>query len=538
MAGSRVLVCVVLLAVAIPFQRVTAQVQQTAPPAPTIKVTSSLVFLDVTVLDKKNHPVTTGLTKDDFTITEDKIPQPIFSFEAPQTHVNSATSADDNPTGKAPLTILVLDQLNSGFNTFAIIRYEAEQFLKSQPQRLPSPTELLVVGNDSMQMLQSFSTSRADLLDALHRLPPSLPYKHMSGTFAVERFGQSLDALVQIALQNKGVPGRKNILWIGHGSPNVYLDPSLEAPKIISELKQYEHATTNMLVDARISLFVIYPALRSRGSVATLSAMQAVTDIGDDPFSGDINFGLFANETGGQLFYNRNNVSDEMKESEQMGANYYTLTYRPQDISPDGKFRRVRVTLRNPSLTAVTKAGFYAPDADAPINPQEERMIKLTDAVKSTILFDALGVSLSDLLHQPDAHTAEFTVVLKSKNVAFQPADNGTSTANLTVAAASLDQYGNILAWRTDTNTLVAHSTNPTNLPDVLSRFSLTLHVPRKTTRVRVIIHAEDGGRIGSAELDRKTLDSAPATATAQPANAPQPTSNSTSLHQSARPQP
>lgn len=533
MARSRVLVCVALLAGAIPFQRVTAQTQQTAPaPAsPTIKVTSALVFLDVTVLDKKNHPVVTGLTKDDFTITEDKTPQPIFSFEAPQTHLNQPNLSDDNPTGKTPLTILVLDQLNSGFNTFATIRYEAELFLKSQPQRLPSPTELLVVGNDSMQMLQSFTTSRADLLDALHRLPPSLPYKHMSGTFAWERFGQSLDALVQIALQNKGVPGRKNVIWIGHGSPNVYLDPRLEAPKIISELKQYEHSTTNMLVDARISLFVIYPALRSRGNVATFSAMEAVNDIGDDPLSGDINFGLFANETGGKLFYNRNNVSDEMKETEQMGANYYTLTYQPQDISPDGKFRRVRVTLRNPDLRAVTKAGFYAPDADAPINPREERMIKLTDAVKSTILFDALGVSLSNVLHQPDAHAAEFTVQLKSKNVAFQPADTGTSTANLTVAAASLDQYGNILAWRTDTDTLVAHSTNPTNLPDVLSRFPLTLHVPRKTTRVRVIIQAEDGGQIGSAELDRKTLDSAPATATGQPTNAPQPTPNPSSLH-------
>jgi VWFA-related protein len=528
MTRSRVFVCVLFLT-AIPFHSATAQSQQTTPPSPTIKVTSALVFLDVTVLDKKNRPVVTGLTKDDFTITEDKIPQPIFSFEAPQVHVNTPNAPEDNPTGKVPKIILVLDQLNSNFHTFGIIRYETEQFLKSQPERLPSPTELLVVGNDSLQLLQSFTTSRADLLAVLHRLPPSLPYKHMSGTFAWERFGQSLDALVQIALQNKGVPGRKNIIWIGHGSPNVYLDPSLEAPQIMNELKQYEHATTNMLVDARISLFVIYPSLHTRGSVATFSAMEAVTEIGDDPFSGDINFGLFANETGGKLFYNRNNVSDEMRETEQMGANYYTLTYQPQNLTPDGKFRRVRVTLRNPDLRAVTKAGFYAPDAHAPISPREERMIKLTDAIQSTIPFDALGVSLTDVAHQPNNQTAEFTVALKSQNVAFQPADSGTSSASLTVAAASLDKNGNILAWRTDTDTLIAHSPNPTNLPNILSRFSLTLHVPRKTARVRVIIEAQDGGRIGSAELDRKTLDSAPATATSQ--STPAPTPNATSFH-------
>ena len=51
---------------------------------PTLQVTSRLVFLDVTVLDKKGNPVVTGLSKDDFTITENKKPQRIFSFEPPQ----------------------------------------------------------------------------------------------------------------------------------------------------------------------------------------------------------------------------------------------------------------------------------------------------------------------------------------------------------------------------------------------------------------------------------------------------------------------
>lgn len=120
---------------------------------------------------------------------------------------------------------------------------------------------------------------------------------------------------------------------------------------------------------------------------------------------------------------------------------------------------------------------------------------------------------------------------LKSKNVVFQPANNVTSTAYFAVSAVSLNQYGNILASRTDTDTLVAHSANPTQLPDVISSFPLILRVPRKTARVRVIIEVEDGGRIGSAELDRKTLDSAPASPTPRPALEQRrpPTLNSTS---------
>ena len=509
--------CVVIFVSVIAVSKVRAQGQQTTPATPTIKVTSALVFLDVTVLDKKGNPVVSGLTKDDFTITEDKIPQTIFSFEAPEVHVIGAGAEDENANGKAPQTILVMDLLNSSFEDFAYIRYEVQQFLQAQPPRLASPTELLVVGNESLEMLQSFTLSRADLLDALKHLPGVLPYKKRIGGFGWERFGQSLDALDQIALQNKGVPGRKNIVWVGHGSPNVDLYPAVFTGKFLGVLKQYVHSTTNMLVDARISLFVIYPGLPVRGGVTTSSAMQAGIDIGEDPFAGDVNFGLFANETGGKLFYNRNDVDKEIKESGRMGAQYYTLTYQPQNFDPDGKFRRVRVTLRNPDLRVVTKAGYYAPDAHAPIDPRQQQMIKLAEAVQSTIPFDSLNVGLSGVVRHPDTRTAEFTVQLKSTNLTFELSEDGKGVARLIVAAASLNQYGNILASRTQTVTLVAHSLDPAQLPEVASRFPFMLHVPRKTRRVRVIIQAEDGGRLGSAEIDRKTIDAAPETETPRP---------------------
>jgi VWFA-related protein len=520
---SPVPLCVLALLAAIPLSCAAAQSQQSQqsqqsnPSTPTIKVTSALVFLDVTVLDKKGNPVVTGLTKDDFTITEDKIPQAIFSFEAPQMHVIGAGAADENASGKAPQTILVLDLLNSSFEDFAYIRYQAQRFLTAQPPKLSSPTELLVVGNESLEVLQSFTRSRADLLDALQRLPAALPYKEMSGSFAWERFGQSLDALDQIALQNRGVPGRKNILWVGHGGPNVYLDTVAFPEKFLDELKQYVHSTTNLLVDARISLFVIYPGLPVRGDVAPLSAMEAGIDITDDPFAGDINFGLFAKETGGKLFYNHNDVDKEMKESQQMGAHYYTLTYQPQNFDPNGKFRLVRVALRNPELRVVTKAGYYAPDAHAPIDPRQQQMIKLAEAVESTIPFDALSVRLSGVVRHPDTGSAEFTVELQSKNLIFEPSEDGQSIARLIVVAASLNQDGDILASRRETVTLVAHSSNPAQLPDVASQFSFLLRVPRKTRRVRLIIQSRDGGRIGSADLDRKTIDAAPETATPRP---------------------
>jgi VWFA-related protein len=507
-------VCVVALAGLIPVRGVRAQGNQVSG-TPTFKVESALVFLDVTVLDKKGHPVVSGLTKDDFTITEDKVPQKIVSFEAPEAHVGR-NAEDANPNGQAPTTILVLDMLDSSFEDFAYIRYEVEQFLKAQPSRLASLTELLVVGNKSLEMLQSFTHSRADLLQALKQFPSALPYKLMHGSFGWERYDQSLDALEQIALQNKGVPGRKNIVWVGRGGPNIYLGSIAFSEKFEAELRQAVRSTTNELVDARISLFVIYPGLPIRGTALTKSTWDSGINIGDDPFAGDVNFGLFANETGGKLFYNHNSLDAKMEESEQMGTHYYTLTYKPQNLDRDGKFRRIRVTLRNPNLRAVTKGGYYAPDVNAPIDPRQQQIIELTEAMQATTPFDALDVSLSGVQRRPDNQMVEFTVELKSKNVSFQPSEDGKSVAHLIVAGASLDRDGNILASMNAPVTLLADALHP-HLPDVVSEFLVMVRVPRRTRRVRVVVD-ERGGAMGSAELDRKTINAAPARATQEPA--------------------
>jgi VWFA-related protein len=245
MPSIRAKLCLNLLISTFYVQALPAQIQQAPSDAPTFRVTSRLVFLDVTVLDHKGRPVVKGLTKDDFTITEDKTPQAIFSFEAPESHVADVNAEADNPAGEAPVTIFVLDLLNSSFADFVYIRYSVRKYLMAQPAHLNSPAELLVLSNNSLEMLQGYTREKEDLLYALDHLPAALPYKEVNGSFWPERFAQSIDALQQIALQNKGVPGRKNIVWVGHGGPSLITEPF--PGSVVEELNRYVHDTTNML---------------------------------------------------------------------------------------------------------------------------------------------------------------------------------------------------------------------------------------------------------------------------------------------------
>ncbi len=523
MPPIRSFLCRVLLLSMSCAHALSAQVQPGPSNTPTIRVTSRLVFLDVTVLDKKGHIVVKGLTKEDFAISEEKKPERIFSFEAPETHVADTNAADDNPAGKAPLTIVVLDLLNSKFEDFAYIRYSVRKYLTAQPARLSSPAELMVLGNQSLEMVQGYTRNKEDLLYALDHVPAAVPYKMMNGAFYAERFGQSIDALQQIALQNEGVPGRKNIVWVGHGGPSIYTG-ALVGP-IVDELNQYVRDTTNMLVDARISLFVIYPGLPVRGPALTMSEGSADADIGDDadPFAGDINYGVFVNETGGKLFYNRNDVDREIKRSQELGSEYYTLTYQPHEGDADGKFRRIRVTLRDPNLHAVTKAGYFAPNRNAPVDARQQTMVNLVEAARSTIPFQALNLTIEGVVRHPDTRTIEFTVLMKSRNDNWEPSDNGESTTNLMLAAVSVARSSDILASKVESLIVTANTQDATRLAEMPARLPVMIRLPRKTQFVRVVIQTRESDRIGTVELDRKTIDAAPEAPTPQPKLIPRP---------------
>jgi len=516
------LVCMNIFLAVVPVYGQTPPAPQKSSDAATIRTLSSLVFLDVMVLDQKAHPVT-GLNKDDFLITEDKKPQNIFSFEGPELHVKAADTGDERANGRTPVTIFVLDLLNSSFEDFGFIRYSVRKYLAAQGTQLTSPAELLVLGNKSLELLQGLTRSRDDLLYTLDHLGPVIPYKWQSQSFDGERFEQSVVALQEIALQNKGVPGRKNIVWVGYGSPNFSRKNQPET--LVRKVQQYLKNTTNILVDARMSLFVIYPGLKighfvnlSGTPPVPISARDAEAPSDDNnPFADHFNFGVFVKETGGKLFYNHNDVDSEIGQSEQLGSEYYTLTYQPKDGDENGKFRRVRVTVRDQNLRVITKTGYFAPDISAPVDPRERIVSDLVGAALSTVPFTALDLKVSDIVQHPDTQTAEFTVLLKGRDLYWQPSGNGSSNANVTLAVVSRAGGGEVIASKVQGLTVSGPTQNSMNLAEMVTHLPVTVRVPKNTQAVRVVVECEDNGRIGAVDLDHQVIADAPAMPTPVP---------------------
>ncbi len=505
------------LSLLLAFHTPPARSQQN-PSVPTFHSTTTLVFLDVTVVDRKGHIVTSGLSQDDFSVIEDKSPQRLFSFEPPGSHAPNKHAADDTPDGSAPTTIFVLDQLNSSQDDFAFLCDEMHKYLEAQPAHLAAPAEFMLLGNRTLELLQGYTRSRDDLLFALEHLPTAIPYKN-SAAFTDERFFQSIQALQQIALQSKGMTGRKNILWIGRGGPST--DLAARNSYAVDKLQRFVHEATNMLVDARVTLFLIFPGIKMQQKSDLPGSRNADTTAGLDPFAGDINFGGFVQETGGLLVRNENDVAGQIRESQRMGAEYYTLTYQPTEpgspTNDEGKFRRIRVTVRNPDLRVVTKTGYYAPDDAHPVDAEKQTILNLSQAVQSSIPYTGLPMKVDSIVRHPELRTANVALILQSKNIHWESTEDGKSMANIIFLAVSFSSTHQVLTSKLHGIAFSVSTQDQAALAHLSLRTTITLRLPGNVRSIRIAAQPEDGGGIGAVDLNRQAIDRISVTAPVAP---------------------
>lgn len=155
---------------------------QTAGPVATIKVSTRMVTLQVSVRDSKGHPVT-GLTAADFQLFEqippkkDQRPQKIAAFQ--QMNVAAIAAADKGsmqlPAGvysnlvtmqkmPVPPTILLMDGLNTSLGAQMQVHRQMVKLLGSIPPEIPVAVFLL---DRNLHLLQNFSTDRTLLRAAV-----------------------------------------------------------------------------------------------------------------------------------------------------------------------------------------------------------------------------------------------------------------------------------------------------------------------------------------------------------------------------------
>jgi VWFA-related protein len=514
-----------------------AVAQVPAPQPDVLHVTTQLVVLDATVLDKEGHIVTQALSRDDFLIEENKKPQAVYSFESTGEHTAAAASGDKE---KSPELIFVLDELNYSydagnslswnimeqFNQYTYERTELLGYLRTQPEKLQEETEVLVLTHHGYRILVQPTRDRAVLLERVGKHDPGLgspqhDFIEETGGISISRGARdftltkdSLQAIWSLALQQRSLPGRKLVIWLGRGAPTLPVpvqrhEDVLSGPAIerLPPALRYQHEITDLLVDARITLDLIGPG----GGGAPMNPSVVSQQVDSYLFDSDFGFSGYISATGGQR-KNGNDVRGEIQASIEHGTMYYTMSYRPMNHDFDGEFRRIRVTVKgHPEWTVLTKAGYYAMQYGGETDLEHQALSDLGIVTFEAMPFSAIGAALVKIERIKGTDKARFTFQLDSDDLQWHT----DSTANVRQAdvAVSVAALGSVFK----TQALASQGgmwklTVPlaTETASIHSSVSITVSVPPKTQRLRFAVRDLTNGRMGTVDLNPAALASAP----------------------------
>jgi len=484
------------------------------PDMTTLHVASRLVVLDVVVVDKAGHPVS-DLDRSQFSITEDKVPQTLRSFDPPLGHTMPGArdahmivhgTADLAKIGNAPVNILVFDELNTKWDETAYARLQMEKFLKTQPEVLTVPTLLVAAGDSRFVVLHDYTQSRAELLESIRTYFPRYPWQMMrggGGNSRIERMEQTLGTLSQIAESSRGTPGRKNVIWAGSGYP------SIDTTNLIGDdqekLMTVIRLVTDRMLAARVTLYVVDPA-------GVQSSTQDSGEAGDDgsfidtggsslgPYVGKLEFSTFATATGGEIFSNRNDVDYAIGRGIKEGGVYYTLSYVPTSpIEEKQQYRQIHVKLKDPSLRAFTRDGYFsvaAPVAPVPSpeeKPSMELQFDLVSAARTRLVYNGLNV---------EAHRIAdgYVLLVRTKDLHWVEQPDKSRLTEVTVMAVFFNAKDKKLQSNVmELKEKVGKGGQLNSKSEIALKFPVQL--PGKTARIRFVVRDAATGILGTADV-------------------------------------
>ena len=538
-----------------------SDVKKPHPEMPTMLSTTRLILVDAVVSDGHSHPVA-DLAASDFTVLENGKPQKVsfFSYESPAKKVDSAappplppgvvTNRPD-PGQAAPIVILLLDGLNTPSSQQLYVRQEMLKYLRDLK---PSNARMavLALGSD-LAVLQDFTTDLSSLQAAVKDYKrgrtktdvdtPAIDLAAASGGGAVAapvgmdigstggslpgvqdlldffsrsvandeqdvRIRTTIAALQAIAQSVAGYSGRKSLIWMSSSFPFTlgFDDSPISHFAFFKEYSSQIRKTTALLTDANVAVYPVDAhGLISGGGVADVSitATQGApsTDLSKEVFT---NFrseetqNTVAEETGGKVFRNTNDLKDAIQTAIEDSSSHYVLGYYLDQKMLDGKFHTIRVKVARAGAHVRSRTGYFALDVNDWRKQQDE---KARASVLSGLA--ATGVLLEVKPNQPKAQgqPALMEILVDTSTVSFGSGPDGTHSVDLSFEIAALKPDGR--PDHVETRTAIADVKETTYQQFVRAGIPMRVEMPLGTGRylVRVTVRDNRTGHIGSVDV-------------------------------------
>jgi len=350
-------------------------------PAPfAITVGTRLVVQTVTVTDKDGKPIA-GLTKDDFLLTEDNVPQPISVFEfeklddiaLPRPIPPTPGVAVDRGPVQPPLTrITPVPPGDSRYQDRRLLalyfdmptlgdaeRYRALGAAQTFIDKQMTASDLVAIitySDGAVRVRHDFTDDRRALQETLYALlngddlnDTDTDFGQNTGEFNIFNTDRQLAAL-QTAVNMLGVlRERKSLIDFTSGMNLGGIDNQAQLRATLNAARRA--SVTFYPVDSRglVAMPPMGDASRpSPGGIGMYTGAIAMSTMRTFQRSQDALYTLAA-DTGGKALLDYNDLSLGIVQAQRANSSYYILGYYPTNAAKDGKLRRVKITLKNPS---------------------------------------------------------------------------------------------------------------------------------------------------------------------------------------------
>lgn len=386
-------------------------------------------------------------------------------------------------------------------------------------------------------------------------------FAEIQGTEKVSTISLTLQGLRELSRYLSGFHGRKNVIWFSGSFPPILFPSGGDRTRVDlsgTGLDQEMRQTINMLAAAQIAVYpvaaeglqpqALFQAqslappgtpgedLRERMSTGQNQVLQdeSVARYTNQKAAGDI-----ASNTGGQAFYNTNDLKEAMAEVVRKGTYYYRISYSPTDKRIEGRYRHIQVKVKkgpyaNPS-TVSYRRGYYEEDANQkkaatttaepdllqplmkPGLPEATELIynmRLLRAATEPPIGSPLIGDNRNVQRPVTRIGADFVVPLD--NLEFDTTPDGVRHGKIEIALVAYDHAGTPLNW-------VFRSFNTTIKPELYSaiktngaQFHEDIDVPDGENFLRAGIYDLVSEKAGTFRIDLKqvtALENLPANA-------------------------
>jgi VWFA-related protein len=303
-----------------------------------------------------------------------------------------------------------------------------------------------------------------------------------------EQGASTTNALVAVVNSMRALPGRKSVIFFSEG----VAIPANVAARFRSVIDTANRANVSIYAmdagglraestskDTRDSINAAAGRmLRRNPTVDVVGApMTEALERNEDMLRRDPHIGLgqLANETGGILIRNTNDLTGGFKRLDEDMRNYYMLSYVPKNDRFDGKFRTIGVKVKRPGSEVAARKGYYAVRGAGPlpVMSYEARPLALLEstplpnafpvraaalkfpqsgALGLTPVLVSLPASAMTFVPTEDkaSYRAEFTVLVRFRNAANEVVDKMSQSYVLTGPMDRLEsvKQGNVLFYR------------------------------------------------------------------------------------------